>query len=262
MDSEKKKEIADVRNYYVVKANELIQQSRFSLSMQEQKIILYLITKIKPDDKEFHLYEFNIQEFCEVCGINSYNGKNYVNLKQTIKTLANKSNWVMINRFGEECETLLRWIEKAYISHKSGTIKIRLDDDMKPFLLELKSHFTTYNLCYTLTMKSKYSIRIYELLKSYEYKKECVFEIEELKKILGAENYNSYKDFRVNVINVAINEINEISDIYVTYSAEKNGRKYARIQFDISAKTDTLERVAAYKKIHERLNPNKNNKEG
>ena len=117
----------DLRNKTVVKANELIQKSRFNLSLQQQKIVLYLISQITPNDEEFRLYEFSITDFCRVCGIDPYNGQNYLDLKQAIKDIADKSLWISID---EDEETLLRWIEKPYINKKSGTIKIRLDNDL------------------------------------------------------------------------------------------------------------------------------------
>ena len=40
------------RDYYVVKANQLITKSRYSLSLQQQKILLYFISQIKPEDNK------------------------------------------------------------------------------------------------------------------------------------------------------------------------------------------------------------------
>ena len=60
------KDYLSVRNRTVTKANELIQKSRFSLSLQQQKIMLYLISQISPYDEEFKLYTFSITEFCKV----------------------------------------------------------------------------------------------------------------------------------------------------------------------------------------------------
>jgi plasmid replication initiation protein len=131
---------------------------------------------------------------------------------------------------------------------------MRLDNDMKPYLLELKKHFTAYSLYYTLAMKSKYSIRIYELLKSYEFVSEYIFKIESLKKMLDAEKYKLYADFRVKVIDVAVREINEFSDITVTYAIEKQGRKFEKIVFKINQKKDIDERLETLKKIERRLN--------
>ena len=55
--------IVSMRMNTVVKANDLIQKSRFSLTLQQQKIILYLISKIMPTDENFQLYEFSIPDF-------------------------------------------------------------------------------------------------------------------------------------------------------------------------------------------------------
>lgn len=249
------RETSIIQNYKVVKQNDLIQKSRYNLSMQEQKIILYLITKIKPEDTDLHLYEFKIKDFCEIYSIDMTSGKNYAMLKDTIKKLADKSNWVTIKtENGGEVETLLRWIEKPYIDKKSGTIKIRLDRDMKPFLMELKERFTVYNLYYTLAMKSKYSIRLYEILKSYEFQKSCTFEVEEFKKILCAENYRLFGHLKEKVIDISMREINEFGDISVNYEVKKQGRKIHKIRFTIKTKKDIIERVKTFSKIEKKLN--------
>jgi plasmid replication initiation protein len=211
-----------------------------------------LITKIKPEDTELDLYEFNIKDFCEICGINT-SGKNYVDLKKIIGALAEKVIWITLD---DSIDTIVRWIERPYIDRRNGTIKIKLDELMRPYLLQLREHFTQYNLYYTLAMKGKYSIRIYELLKSYEYLSECTFGLEELKKMLSAEKYVMYKDFRVNVLDVAVKEINDFGDISVTYTVEKKGRKVNKIKFKITPKKDIKERMETYKKIEQKLNPN------
>ena len=243
-------ETRTLMEYKVVKRNDLIQRSRYQLSTQEQKIILYLISKIKPDDDELKLYEFKIKDFCEVCGMDERSGKNYVTLKNTIKNLTDKSVWITLD---DGRETVARWIERPYIDRKSGTIQIKLDEFMKPYLLELQKHFTVYNLYFTLGMKSKYSLRIYEILKSFQNMGQCEFEIERLKDILFAEKYARYQDFRVKVLEVALREINDYSDISVKYELKKQGRKFDKIKFSIHLKTDLDQRMETFKKIEKRI---------
>jgi plasmid replication initiation protein len=231
-----------VRNRTVVKANELIQKSRFNLSLQQQKIVLYLISQITAFDEDFKLYEFSINEFCKVCGIDDTSGKNYTDLKNAIKEIADKSLWITI----ENEETLLRWIEKPYINHNSGTIKIRLDEDMKPYLLQLKQNFTQYELLWTLHFRSKYTIRLYELIKSIHfhelksYSRE--FGLDELRRMLGAEKYTTYQTLKTRVLLPAVNEINAYSDKNVEYEPIKSGKAVVRIAFTISTK-EALERL-------------------
>lgn len=122
-----------------------------------------------------------------MCGIDRNNGKNYINIKRTIQTLADKSFWVLQP---DGKEALCRWISKARIVSKSGTIELKLDDDLAPYLLQLKKNFTAYSLYNIMGMKSKYSPRLYELIKSHEFQNNFVIGVEELKRMLCAEKFN------------------------------------------------------------------------
>lgn len=233
--------ILDIRNGMVRKANDLIQKSRFNLSLQQQKIVLYLISQITPFDEEFKTYEFSIPEFCRVCGIISDGGKNYNDLKTAVKDIADKSLWVTLAN-GDE--TLLRWIEKAKITSGGGTIKIRLDDDMKPYLLQLKENYTQYELIFTLHFKSKYTIRLYELIKSIHfhdletYKRK--YPVDDLRRLIDAEIYTEYRNLKQRALLPAISEINEYSDKKISMEEIRRGRKVIAVEFTIESK-DSLE---------------------
>jgi len=121
--------------------------------------------------------------------------------------------------------------------------------------LELKNNFTQYELLYTLAMKSQYSIRLYEILKSYEFKKTIIYEVDNLKQMLLAENYKLFGDFKRRVIDIAITEINNLSDISIEYELIKEGHKYVKIKFVIKLKKDLDERLDTWKRIHEVIDP-------
>lgn len=230
------------RNKTVRKANALIQKNRFDLSLQQQKIILFLISQISPYDDNFKLYEFNIIDFCKVCGIDYTSGKNYEDLKAQIKNIADKSMWI---KKEDNTETLVRWIEKPTIKEKSGIIQIKLDEDLKPYLIQLRENFTQYDIIYTLCFKSKYSIRLYELIKSihyqelYEYSKD--FTLDEIKTLLGAESYKTYQHFKDRVLIPSITEINNTSDKDISYTPIKKGKAVIGIRLEIKTK-DIIER--------------------
>lgn len=232
---------APARYNMVVKANRLIQNSRFSLTTQQQKIVLYIISQIEPKDEELKLYSFEIVEFCKLCGIEP-KGDNYNLLKTAIKEISDKSIWITLES-GKE--TLVRWIEKPYIDERSGTIKIKLDDDMKPYLLQLKERFTQYELIYTLNFKSKYSIRLYEFLKSIHYKPLTpytqIIDIEKFMQLLNS-GYKDFKDFHTRILKPAQREINTHSDIIFNYELLKKGRKTTQIKITISIK-EAIERL-------------------
>ncbi len=243
------------RYSYVVKSNKLIQQSRFSLSTQQQKILLYIISQIEPFDTEFKTYKFKITEFCAVCGIEP-KGDIYAMLKRQIKDISDKSLWIETEK-GRE--TLVRCIEKPYIDKKSGTVELKLDEDMKPYLLQLKEKFTEYELIYTLNFKSKYSIRLYEYLKSIHFDKQEEYTIKlpinSFQKMLDS-NYTDFKDFHTRVLKPAHKEINLYSDLNFDYELLKSGRKVSDIKIIISTKeilSKTLTAAENERLLNERL---------
>ena len=243
----------DLRNKTVVKANTLIQNSRFNLSLQQQKILLFLISQINAYDEQFKLYEFDLIQFCKYAGIDYDNGKNYIDIKKAIKEIADKSLWVELE---EDEETLLRWIEKPYINKRQGIIKIRLDEDMKPFLLQLKANFTSYEIIWTLKFQSKYSVRMYELAKSLHYNELEIYTrrypIDELKKLLGAEHYKEYRDFKRKALIPAIKEVNKYSDKNIVFEEITRGRKVLQIQLYISTK-EAMDRIKIRSDIEHEL---------
>lgn len=237
------RETTEMQRYNtIVKANSLIQKSRFSLSTQQQKILLFIISQISMFDEEFKLYDFEITEFCRICGIDIHQGNNYKLLKEQIKSISDKSLWIKLEN-GKE--TLLRWIEKPYIDEKSGRIQIKLDEDMKPYLLQLKEKFTEYEMIYTLNFKSKYSIRLYEYLKSIHYKEleeyKKTIEITEFQRLLNSP-YKTFRDFHTNILKLAHKEINEYSDLNFDYELQTKGRKTTKITLIIKPK-EVMERI-------------------
>lgn len=243
----------DERKELVVKANDLIQRSRFSLTLQQQKIVLYLISKIRPDDTDFKRYTFSIPDFCRVTGVSRPRGTDYAAFKADIKAISDKSLWVTRE---DGSETLVRWIAKPTIRKDSGTIEVQLDEDMKPFLLQLRQNFTVYELIYTLHFRSKYSVRLYELVKSIHFHEletySRTYLLDDLRRMLDAINYNQYRDFRTRVLEPAVKEINEFSDKNVKYRAIKRGRSVAHIELTISTKK-TLERFRVRDQIEKDL---------
>ena len=221
----------------VFKSNDLIQKSRFSLSLPQQKIILYLISKITPYDEDFKLYEFSIQEFCKICGIDPESGKNYGDLKKAIDEIGDKKIWIEI---ADDEETWIRWIEKPYLNKRNGIVKIRFDKDMKPYLLQLKESFTSYELIWTLHFKRKYSIRLYELIKSIhfreleEYSRE--YDLAYLRRVLGAENYDTWQRLKDRVLTPAVKEINAYSDKTVDITPIKKGKSVESVMLTIKSK--------------------------
>lgn len=223
--------IIAARQQKVVKSNALIQQTRFNLSRPAQQMILYLISLIKPTDTELTEYVFNIPDFCRICGLDASSGYHYQNLKKEVKNLHESTMWITLP---DGQETLLHWIERPYLDKGKGTIRIKIDEYMRPYLLQLKSKFTEYALIDILALRGKYAIRLYEEFKSYEYLGEWNTTVDELRKKLFATKYTRWADLKRRVIDNSLDEINQLNDIQVTYKLHKTGKRITDITFYIA----------------------------
>lgn len=262
MNSDEKIAIEKSREYIVSKSNQIVQKSRYDFTLAEQRTIAFICSKIKPIEAldrakgtPFQLeYEFSILDYVRTCGLQD-NGKLYEEVKATLKNLSDKSMWLQQE---DGSEVLVRWLAKVRTNKRSGIAKIKIDEDLAPYLFDLQSKFLSYGLKNILNMKSQYSIRIYELLKSYydmkvgqtdrrewqdkAYKPKKIswtVDLEEFKKLLMVDTIKSYanfKDLRRYVLEKAQNEINELTDINVYFEPITKGRKVIKLKIDIVAK--------------------------
>lgn len=229
------------REMSVVKRDDMIQHARFSLSIQEQRCVLYAISKIKPEDTAFTEYTFELKDFYSLCGIED---QSYTRLKQTLKGLSDKSWWAVIDDKGTE--SLLRWFSTLRTNKRSGRVTVKFHEDMMPYLLQLATQareqgafYTQYGLKYVLPMRGQYSPRLYELLKSYQKNnREWFFDIDEIKRLLDCQSYKNFNDFKKRVLDPAVEEINQYTDLNVAYDTERTGRggKVSRVIFFLAGK--------------------------
>lgn len=260
MTTDEKIEVLKNREYLVVKGNELIQQNRFELSLPEQKTVAFICSMIKPIDAidrakgvPYQLdYEFNIRDYCKVCGIDYDNGKNYADVKATLKKLRDRSMWVTLDN---DDETVVGWLDRVTTNKRSGIAKVRIDDRLAPYLFDLGQRFTQYQLYNILAMKSAFSVRIYELMKSYAFQKSKTFEVDELKRLLMVDDVKSYNDFgrfRHKVLEKAQEEINELTDLNIYFEPITKGRKVIKVKFRIEQK-NPIERMMSGATANDRL---------
>ena len=272
MNADERIEVAKSREYIVAKSNQIVQKSRYDFSVAEQRTIAYICSKIKPIDKDnrangtpFQLeYEFNILDYCRTCAIQD-SGRQYEDVKATLKSLSDKSMWL---KQADGSEVLVRWLAKARTNKRSGKATITIDEDLAPYLFDLQTMFLSYGLKNILNMKSQYSIRLYELLKSYYDMKiaqtdhrdkkakaqnpkiiSWTIDLDEFKKMLMVENIKSYanfKDFRIKVLEVAQREINELTDMHIDFETIKKGRKVVKLKISIMAKRPDDKRMANF----------------
>lgn len=218
----------DSRKQLVKKHNDLI-NARYSLSVFETRIILSILTQINRIDIELSRCRIYIKDFVNLLETSSKNL--YERARRVTKELMEKSLEIPTQTGFLQ----ITWLASVEYYWGEGYVDIEISKQLKPYLLELKGKFTTYELKYIFPLQSSYSVRIYELLKQY-YSEiiERTFEIEEFKLILQIGNqYKLYADLKKRVILQAQKELKEHTDIYFEFKEIKTGRKISHIKFFI-----------------------------
>ena len=226
-------ELANQRNYLVVESNDLVRYGRYNLTSQQFNILCYCISKIKPGMETFETYDFDLKDLCQVCGIKT-TSSNVANFKENIEKLANITFWWET----DEAHELHRLFEKVKIYKRDTRVSIKIDDVLKPHLLNQRENFIAYLCENVLVMKSAYSKYLYRLLKSYAYMGEYETTLIALKELLqcGGDYNGRFDNFRKYVLDKAMEEINHFTDLEVEYKPIRVGRSIAKIHFDIRPK--------------------------
>lgn len=246
------------RTYPVFKDNRLIQnvtRRKYQLTVMEQKVLCYILSKIKPSvnnaGEPQNMIQFEIRQFCRVCGLDYDNGNNYRSVKTALDRLAENSFWL---DYGEG-EFRFQWIATPDIQRGKGLIEVEIPKKVMPYLYELSEKFTSYQLYNILGLKSAYSIMLYEFFKSYAYRKRITVSIDDLRTYLGIEEgkYREYKQFRRGVLERSLKEIEEYTDVRVTFRPIRKGRYYSSIEFAISVVSGE-ESWEAYRRVMAEIN--------
>lgn len=211
-----------MKNRNIVKQDYQLINAKYKLSTAEIRFVMVALTQLENEDTEFTEYEIKVSELEEKLQAE----QNETRLKQFAKKLLSKPLEVPT----EDGFILANWF--ADIEYIKGQAKFRVSfsKKLKPYLLDLKKRYVSYNLKNILPLTSSYSVRIYQMLKEYEKLKIRYIKVDELMDILQVPNsYKIYNRFKEKVLQVAEKELAEHTDICFTFEEEKEGRKVDRL---------------------------------
>lgn len=245
-----KNDLNELEITLVRQSNELVQEGSYELrELQEQRILLYLISRIRPEDTEFKEITLNKSEFCRIAGINSTGGAVLADIDRAIARLYDAnltfrgSRW--IPKADGSGSKFMKWIT-APEKNNRGQYILQISPDMAPYLLELRRNYTTLELAWLLQFRGTYTIRAYSYLKSRHYDKlhPYTFKItvSEMREVLGASNYRKWYDFERRALQPAFKEINGKSDMNADYSPIYEKNRVKELLVTIGTK-DTMERL-------------------
>jgi len=212
----------------VVKSYGLV-NSRYKLTVAEANFVYILMEKIHRKDEEFKLYEISKQELEIILNSEQKSIRLDLltdNLMKKILKIETERGWKKFT-----------WFQSMEYINEMGMIEVKISEDLKPHLLNLKNRFVQCELENLLSFKSIYSKRLYELLVEYQKIGNRTIKVKDMQDMFQVpKSLLVYADFKRFVLEVALKEINEKTDLNFSYTPIKLGRKVDRIQFDIKFK--------------------------
>lgn len=245
--------MSQISKFLVKKSNDLM-LARYSMTVNEQRLLLACISQIPLDapltaEFEFALTTEQAQEL-----FYSEKGKHnvYRDMREAVTALYERDAKIILPD-GDVLQT--RFVSSIVWSADKSTIKVNFAPKILPYLTILKGNFTRYRLENVVQLTSFYAVRIYELIvywsRNGEFKQKQI-EIDELKQILEIQDkYNQFGQFREKVIEIAINQINENTDLLVDVEFKKLKRSFKWIIFTWSRKEDAIKAETERKKRSE-----------
>lgn len=230
-------------NQLITKSNQLIQETINNMSVKEVKLMAVLLAEYRSAwDKDNLCTQtiLNRREFLNYLDVNT-GGTNYEYLNSVLDKFAMKAYCQWQDPTTKRSNITFYFKNISYNTTNNGNTDIVFtwNEEMTPFIVGLDKNFTKIFKHNILSLQSKKSITLYELLKSYAGRKyPPTITIDELKEKLDMQSpaYNVFKDFYKRGIEEPLKEINENTDISVSVVKNKDKsdkRKIVSLTFKI-----------------------------
>lgn len=219
-----------------VRQHNAITTARYEMSACEMDIVFAMLSKLTGQDKPGTMYQIRVQELEMLTG----RQWNYKQLLESTEQLNTRIYHI------EDKTKLLQvsLLASAEYLKGRGIIELEISEKMRPYLIDLKSNFTSYRLQAALSLTSKFAKRIYQLASQWKDVGETkTYTIDEFKYMLNLkdpkgkepEQYTQISTLQRDVLKVATSQINERTDLNVSFELLKKGRAYDRVKFYVNS---------------------------
>lgn len=223
----------------IIKHNDLI-ESKYHLTKIQQKIMLYIISNLNKSNNGYQVgndivINLDLQSIIDKVIPDT---KHHSYILQNLEQLRKKQLIIRNNdNTKKQNDTHTGWIrDYDHFKHQSQIV-VYIRDKLEPYLLHIKSFFTSYYLDNVILFQNSYSFRVYELCKQYlpiGYRK---MEIQDLREYLDCENiYKQFNQLQKKILNITKEEINKYSDITIDYKVKRHNKKPVYIKYHIETK--------------------------
>lgn len=238
----------------ILRQDNRITTARYELSTIEKRVMYVIIRQIR---KQFVLQEtgqrdlFNdlVVKMKSSDILKDMNETNPSRVKKALKNLRLRS-FEYDNGLPEDHPDH-HWFEVGFINYgeweKGGYIEVQISKKILPFFVELTRNFTEYSLVVAISLKSKWSQRLYELCSKWSSSGGFRMDVKELRDLFNLEGkYLKYGAFKKFVLDVAHKELKELytkgeCDLYFEYSERKEGRSVEQLRFKVISNKEKVE---------------------
>lgn len=268
------RKIAYVDGMKVSQANDLVRMAQRVIegrdekgNMQhwgalELKIVRLLIAQIRPEDTEIYSYSCPVKDMARILGISE--STVYQEARTAIRRLM--SRIIEITGDSDALGNLeydsFHWLSRS--GYKDGVFRLKLSEELKPFIIGLQEYFTNYDLQGVLQLPTANAIRLYELLASWANstvrprkgvyivngwridRDEVAFTIDYLREFFCCtDKYPNTGDFIRRVIDPAAMAIQDANFFPLqTWRLGKEGRNISHVVFKLSWSGPKVRRVS------------------
>jgi plasmid replication initiation protein len=220
-----------------------ITTARYSMSALEKNIMYMVMAQLGKNDPADRYYRIVAKDLMQ----RTNKEIRYAEFKEATSRLREREITILKDN-GNILQIGL--ISSAEYIQGAGVIEIGLDPKIRPYIFELKENFTSFELNMALSLNSKFSKRLYEMLAQFRSTgvlRISVLELKERLKLVdsktGEEQYEKWSAFEKYVIKVAQKELEKHTDITFDYKLKKTGKRFTDITFSIKQKKIVAEGV-------------------
>jgi plasmid replication initiation protein len=224
----------------IVKDNRLVEAS-YRLDLCEQRLMLLAIVRAREAREEITAatwLEVAAKDYADTYGITKQAA--YMQLKTAADALFSRQVQLIgvDEKTGKDGVLKTRWVSACLYVEQAALVRLQIAPVIIPYVSNLESCFTSYQLKNVAQMTSVYAIRLYELLTQYKSIGSRYIDLADLRDFLGAieKSYDRLDNFKKKVLDVGIDQVNQYTDLVVSYIPKKVGRSVVGYNFSIDQK--------------------------
>ena len=220
----------DIEKYKVYKSNHLVEAS-YRLNLEEQRLVLACISQVDSRiDEHQAIIRVNANDYAATYNLDLKNA--YQQLKSASDKLYERD--IKLRDPSSGTVTRMRWVSSVKYQKSQGFVILTFSAEIKEYLFSLSGRFTSYRIRDVASLKSIYSIRIYELLIQYRGMNKAgrIINLVDFRNMLDiTDKYSKFSDLRKRVLEPSMKELNQCTDLSISYEPIKQGRTIVAIAF-------------------------------